>query len=66
MLAVFTAPFAFAAGEGRPIDGGKRNPSSNKSLAYTKETGILTQNGTYGTRQSNKKDGDGGGALRQP
>jgi hypothetical protein len=63
VLAVLTAPFAFAAGEGRPIEGGKRNPSSNKSLAYTKETGILTQNGTYGTRQSNKKDGDGGGAI---
>jgi hypothetical protein len=63
VLAVLVAPFAFAAGEGRPIDGGKRNPSSNKSLAYTQETGILTKNGTYGTRQSNKKDGDGGGAI---
>ena len=42
VLAVLVAPFAFAAGEGRPIDGGKRNPSSNKSLAYTQETGILT------------------------
>ena len=63
VLAVLVAPFAFAAGEGRPIDGGERNPSSNKSLAYTKETGILTSNGTYGTRQSNKKDGDGGGAI---
>jgi hypothetical protein len=63
VLAGLVAPFAFAAGEGRPIDGGERNPSSNKSLAYTKETGILTSNGTYGTRQSNKKDGDGGGAI---
>jgi hypothetical protein len=63
VLAVLTAPFALAAGEGRPIDGGKRNPSSNKSQAYTRETGILTQNGTYGTRQSNKKNGDGGGAI---
>ena len=63
VLAVLVAPFAFAAGEGRPIDGGERNPSSNKRLAYTKETGILTSNGTYGTRQSNKKDGDGGGAI---
>ena len=63
VLAVLVAPFAFAAGEGRPIDGGERNPSSNKSLAYTKETGILTSNGTYGTRQSNKKDGYGGGAI---
>jgi hypothetical protein len=63
VLAVLTAPFALASGEGRPINGGKRNPSSNKSQAYTRETGILTQNGTYGTRQSNKKDGDGGGAI---
>jgi hypothetical protein len=63
VLAVLVAPFAFAAGEGRPIDGGERNPSSNKSLAYTKETGILTSNSTYGTRQSNKRDGDGGGAI---
>ena len=63
VLAVLTAPFALAAGEGRPIDGGERNPSSNKSQAYTRETGILTENGTYGTRQSNKKEGDGGGAI---
>jgi len=63
VLAVLVAPFAFAAGEGRPIDGGERNPSSNTSLAYTKETGILSSNGTYGTRQSNKRDGDGGGAI---
>jgi hypothetical protein len=63
VLLALTGPFAFAAGEGRPIDGGERNPSSNKSLAYTKETQILTENGSYGTRQSNKKDGDGGGAI---
>jgi hypothetical protein len=62
-LAVLVAPLALASGEGKPIDGGKRNPSSNKSQAYTRETGILTQNSTYGTRQSNKKDGDGGGAI---
>jgi hypothetical protein len=63
VLAVMTAPYALAAGEGRPIDGGERNPSSNTSQAYTKETGILTDNGTYGTRQSNKNEGDGGGAI---
>jgi hypothetical protein len=63
VLAVLTAPFALAAGEGRPIEGGERNPSSNKRLAYTAETGILTSNRTYGTRQSNKRDGDGGGAI---
>jgi hypothetical protein len=63
VLAVLVAPFALASGEGRAIRGGKRNPSSNKSVALTRETGILTNNGTYGTRQSNKKDGDGGGAI---
>jgi hypothetical protein len=63
VLAVLMAPFALASGEGKSIRGGKRNPSSNKSQAYTRETGILTQNGTYGTRQSNKRDGDGGGAI---
>ena len=63
VLAVLVAPFAMASGEGRSIRGGERNPSSNKSAALTRETGILTQNGTYGTRQSNKKDGDGGGAI---
>lgn len=60
-LVVLAAPLALAAGEGRPIDGGKRNPSANTRLAYTTETQILTQNGTYGTRQSNK--GSGGGAI---
>jgi hypothetical protein len=61
ILAVFIAPLAMAAGEGRPIDGGTRNPSANKTLAYRSETQILTSNGTYGTRQSNK--GSGGGAI---
>jgi hypothetical protein len=63
VLAVLVAPFAVASGEGDPIEGGKRNPSSNKSAALTRETGILTSNGTYGTRQSNKREGDGGGAI---
>src|SRR5688572_9980020 len=61
ILAVFVTPMALAAGEGKPIDGGKRKPSANKTLAYTTETQILTKNGTYGTRQSNK--GSGGGAI---
>lgn len=63
VLAVLVAPFAVASGEGDPIEGGVRNPSANKSAALTRETQILTQNGTYGTRQSNKKRGDGGGAI---
>jgi hypothetical protein len=63
VLAVLVAPLALAAGEGRPIDGGDRNPSSNSRLAYTSETEIIASNRTYGTRQSNKRDGDGGGAI---
>jgi hypothetical protein len=63
LLAFLIAPFAGASGEGKSVRGGKRNPSANKSAAYTAETQILTENGTYGTRQSNKKKGDGGGAI---
>lgn len=63
LLAFLVAPLAGASGEGDPIEGGTRNPSNNKSAALTRETQILTQNGTYGTRQSNKKNGDGGGAI---
>jgi hypothetical protein len=63
LLAFMVAPFAGASGEGKSVKGGKRNPSANKSAAYTAETQILTENGTYGTRQSNKKGGDGGGAI---
>src|SRR6059058_3417749 len=62
LLAVCVAPFALAAGEGRPITGGARNPSSNASQSYTRETEIIANNSTYGTRQSNKSD-NGGGAI---
>jgi hypothetical protein len=63
VLALFVAPIASGSGEGKPINGGERNPSSNTRLAYKHETGILTSNSTYGTRQSNKRKGDGGGAI---
>jgi hypothetical protein len=63
ILGSLISPFALASGEGDPIIGGKRNPSQNQSSALTAETEILTENGTYGTRQSNKKSGDGGGAI---
>jgi hypothetical protein len=63
ILALFVTPFAAASGEGDPIIGGERNPSNNQSSALTRETEILTDNGTYGTRQSNKNRGDGGGAI---
>src|SRR4051812_3770477 len=62
LLAVCIAPFALAAGEGKPVDGGARNPSNNESQAYTRETEIIANNSTYGTRQSNKSD-NGGGAI---
>jgi hypothetical protein len=62
LLAVCIAPFAIAAGEGKPVNGGARNPSNNESQAYTRETEIIANNGTYGTRQSNKSD-NGGGAI---
>lgn len=51
---------AIGAGEGLPIDGGQRNPSSD---AYSRETEVIADNGTFGTRQSNKRVGDGGGAI---
>src|SRR5690349_13776436 len=62
VLAICVAPFAIAAGENTPVRGGARNPSNNASEAYTKETQIIANNGTYGTRQSNKSD-NGGGAI---
>src|SRR4051812_27914825 len=62
LLAVCIAPFAIAAGEGKPVNGGARNPSNNESQSYTRETEIIANNGTYGTRQSNKSD-NGGGAI---
>src|SRR3954453_13799922 len=62
LLAVCIAPFALAAGEGQPVKGGARNPSNNESQAYTRETEIIANTSTYGTRQSNKSD-NGGGAI---
>ena len=60
--AMIVTPFAVAAGEGRPIDGGRRNPSANQSLSYNRETEIIANVATYGTRQSNKST-RGGGAI---
>src|SRR4051812_11822707 len=62
LVAVAIAPFALAAGEGNPLRGGSRNPSSDPSIAFTRETQIIADNSTYGTRQSNKSD-NGGGAV---
>jgi hypothetical protein len=56
------APLALGAGEGRPLDGGARNPSDDTRQSYTRETQIISDVATYGTRQSNKS-ATGGGAI---
>jgi len=61
-LAVLVPTLAVAAGEGNPLRGGVRNPSPNESLALTRETEVIANTSTYGTRQSNKSD-NGGGAV---
>lgn len=63
ILALGIPSVAVGFGEGRNLLLGKRNPSSNPSLALNTETEIIADNTTYGTRQSNKRDGDGGGAI---
>jgi hypothetical protein len=63
ILAIGIPSVAMGFGEGRSLLLGKRNPSSNANLALTSETEIIANTNTYGTRQSNKKDGDGGGAI---
>jgi hypothetical protein len=63
ILAIGVPASAVGFGEGRNLLLGKRNPSSNSALGLSSETEIIANNSTYGTRQSNKKDGDGGGAI---
>jgi hypothetical protein len=63
ILAIGVPSVAMGFGEGRNLLLGKRNPSANPALALTSETEIIANSATYGTRQSNKKDGDGGGAI---
>ncbi len=60
ILAIGIPSVAVGFGEGRETRLGKRNPSRS---ALTSETQIIASNGSYGTRQSNKRDGDGGGAI---
>ena len=62
-LAIGIPSVAVGFGEGRTMLLGKRNPSPSGSRALKSETEIIANNSTYGTRQSNKKDGDGGGAI---
>ncbi|MGI8730192.1 MAG: hypothetical protein ACR2LK_09425 [Solirubrobacteraceae bacterium] len=62
LLIVLSAPLALGAGEGNPLDGGTRNPTNNESLEYNRETEIIANTASYGTRQSNKSN-NGGGAI---
>jgi hypothetical protein len=62
VLGLLISSFAVASGENNPLLGGKRNPGSNESAALSKETQIIANTATYGTRQSNKSD-NGGGAI---
>jgi hypothetical protein len=59
VLALLVSPFAVAR-TGDVIQEGVRNPSSGSAH---RETQIIASNKTYGTRQSNIKNGDGGGAI---
>ena len=58
ILAVGVPAVALGAGEGRSLLAGKRNPRGGD---LTRETEIISRNGTYSTRQSNL--GEGGGAI---
>jgi hypothetical protein len=62
MSILVAAPLAMGAGEGKPLDGGARNPSDDATQNYTRETEIIANVDTYGTRQSNKS-ATGGGAI---
>jgi hypothetical protein len=59
VLAIAASPFAVAA-TGSAILQGKRNPSSGATAG---ETEVISKSKTYGTRQSNVRDGNGGGAI---
>jgi hypothetical protein len=58
IVAIGVPAVALGAGEGRSLIAGKRNPQGG---SLTRETEIISRNGTYSTRQSNL--GTGGGAI---
>jgi hypothetical protein len=60
VLAVGVPGAAMATGEGRALLTGTRNPAVG---SLNRETEVIANNSTYGTRQSNKRTGDGGGAI---
>src|SRR5215207_8463253 len=59
VLAVVVSPFAVGA-TGDVLREGKRNPGSGSAK---KETELISSSKTYGTRQSNIRSGNGGGAI---
>ncbi len=59
VLALVVSPFAVGA-TGNVLREGKRNPSSGTAK---RETQLISSTKTYGTRQSNTRDGNGGGAI---
>jgi hypothetical protein len=59
VLALLVSPFAVAT-TGDVLREGKRNPSRGSAH---RETEIIAANDTYGTRQSNVQNGNGGGAI---
>jgi hypothetical protein len=63
-VALLVTPFAVAQGgnDGKVLRGGTRNPSSNPGQNFNRETEIIANSATYGTRQSNKSN-NGGGAI---
>ena len=61
ILAIGIPSVALGFGEGRSLLLGKRNPGYPHTTSA--ETQIITNNDTYGTRQSNLRIGDGGGAI---
>jgi hypothetical protein len=62
LVALIVAPMAGAFGDGKNLRGGARNPSADARRSYSKETEIIADVSTYGTRQSNKSN-NGGGAV---
>jgi hypothetical protein len=59
LLVLAVSPFAVGA-TGSVLREGKRNPSSGSA---TRETELISRSKSYGTRQSNVLNGNGGGAI---
>jgi hypothetical protein len=63
VLAFGVPAVAAAFGEGDFLRLGKRNPTPGGGRALISETEVIANSSSYGTRQSNLRDGDGGGAI---